>query len=593
MAATNVQAFSGDVEISSNLAVNTNDLFVDTVEGAVGIGTTNPQDVTHIWKNGSNDAHGLLIEQNNAGTGSATLKFGVATTSESTAGLSKAGIFFKRADTNGRGDLLFCMDNADDTNDVDTSNHALTIYRDGNVGIGTNDPGEALHVAGNIRLGAAEGVDDDNFKSIVTTSPLVIHSNADDLDGLGATLNLRSGFNDSESNIMMLSSRSNSNFQYISFATATQERMRIKHDGTVTMSSYLSVGEGITIQNSEDTGFSNVIALSIQATSSDHTSITNGYGSRIQFRTNRGTNAGGSGASADIKGYVWSGGGSGIDYHALDIDVYGDNSSLNKGISILSDSPTGGPARTIMHGNVGIGTTDPKNNLHLFKAVNNQTSGLFIEKQNAGSGTAQITFGVANSGEASEDEGKAGIFFQRTSSNGRGDLKFCIDNVNDANSVGVADCALKITKEGYVQPGQINLAYPGVNGSLGGNYLFQAVYDAYRSGGTSASTTWSGVFERRIQVFRMGCLISIRATLPIRLTSTVMNVQFTWAELGIDGQRSPRTLLNDSEGGGGTWGDATTSSTYLTLPSSGHIGNGGVVYIDLRYLIDVGYIVSY
>jgi hypothetical protein len=154
MAATNVQAFSGDVEISSNLAVNTNDLFVDTVEGAVGIGTTNPQDVTHIWKNGSNDAHGLLIEQNNAGTGSATLKFGVATTSESTAGLSKAGIFFKRADTNGRGDLLFCMDNADDTNDVDTSNHALTIYRDGNVGIGVTNPGEKLEIVegGSIKL---------------------------------------------------------------------------------------------------------------------------------------------------------------------------------------------------------------------------------------------------------------------------------------------------------------------------------------------------------------------------------------------------------------------------------------------------------
>jgi hypothetical protein len=42
MAATNVQAFSGDVEISSNLAVNTSDLFVDTVSGRVGIGMTDP-----------------------------------------------------------------------------------------------------------------------------------------------------------------------------------------------------------------------------------------------------------------------------------------------------------------------------------------------------------------------------------------------------------------------------------------------------------------------------------------------------------------------------------------------------------------------
>ena len=42
MAQTNVQAFSGDVAISSNLAVDTNTLFVDSVGNKVGIGTTNP-----------------------------------------------------------------------------------------------------------------------------------------------------------------------------------------------------------------------------------------------------------------------------------------------------------------------------------------------------------------------------------------------------------------------------------------------------------------------------------------------------------------------------------------------------------------------
>jgi hypothetical protein len=42
MAQTNVQAFSGDVEISSNLAVDTNTLFVDSVNNKVGIGVTEP-----------------------------------------------------------------------------------------------------------------------------------------------------------------------------------------------------------------------------------------------------------------------------------------------------------------------------------------------------------------------------------------------------------------------------------------------------------------------------------------------------------------------------------------------------------------------
>ena len=131
--------------VTSNVLQFTNPTTAFVTTGAVGIGTASPRDVEHIWKDGSNGDHGLLIEQNNAGTGSATLKFGVAHTTESTTGLSKAGIFFRRADTKGRGDLLFCVDNANDTNDVDTSNHAMTIYRDGNVGIGTASPDSIFH----------------------------------------------------------------------------------------------------------------------------------------------------------------------------------------------------------------------------------------------------------------------------------------------------------------------------------------------------------------------------------------------------------------------------------------------------------------
>jgi hypothetical protein len=45
MARTNVQTFSGDVEVTSNLEVGTANLFVDTQTGNVGIGTK--LEVTH------------------------------------------------------------------------------------------------------------------------------------------------------------------------------------------------------------------------------------------------------------------------------------------------------------------------------------------------------------------------------------------------------------------------------------------------------------------------------------------------------------------------------------------------------------------
>ena len=101
---------------------------------------------------------------------------------------------------------------------------------------------------------------------------------------------------------------------------------------------------------------------------------------------------------------------------------------------------------------VGIGTNTPSNSLHVYKASDDQISGLFIEKANGASGTAQITFGVASNSNEAANEGvaKAGIFFQRTATKGRGDLKFCVDNVDNTNVVVVADAKLVNRSDGNV-----------------------------------------------------------------------------------------------------------------------------------------------
>jgi hypothetical protein len=164
-----------------------------------------------------------------------------------------------------------------------------------------------------------------------------------------------------------------------------------------------------------------------------------------------------------------------------------------------------------------------------------------------------------------------------------------------AGLTGYGGGGLLITKEGYVQPGDINLNYSGAAGSLGGNYLFQGVYDAYRSGGQTGGTMTS-IFQRRIQVIRMGGLILIKGYLPSRqITSSDLNYRFTWAELGLDGQRSGiHVVMNDSTSTYGTWSSTIGSdATYLTLTSTGQTLNQAPVnYNHLKYLLDVTYIVS-
>jgi hypothetical protein len=155
---------------------------------------------------------------------------------------------------------------------------------------------------------------------------------------------------------------------------------------------------------------------------------------------------------------------------------------------------------------------------------------------------------------------------------------------------------LLITKDGYIQPGDINLAKVGINRALGGNYLFQGVYDAYRSGGQTGGTM-TGIFQRYVQVIRMGSLVSIRGYLPSRQTgSTALNYRFTWAELGLDGQRSGYiVLLNYSGSTFGSWSSTVLGdSTYLTLQGTGMANNDvNVNYNNLMYLIDMGGINSY
>jgi hypothetical protein len=101
-------------------------MIIKHVSGNVGIGTTNPRDVLHLFR-GSPSTVGVLMGNSHTGGG-------------------RAGFLIDYHGSNGA--ELWNFENTDmwfGTN----NRRRMTIENDGNVGIGTSNPAEQLHVIGN------------------------------------------------------------------------------------------------------------------------------------------------------------------------------------------------------------------------------------------------------------------------------------------------------------------------------------------------------------------------------------------------------------------------------------------------------------
>jgi hypothetical protein len=142
------------------------------------------------------------------------------------------------------------------------SNSQTAFVSTGKAGIGIEpDAGDVgasgLHVDGHLRLGGAADNTDEESMDIKAAGALNVLANESDTDNTNTGLLLRAG-GVNESNITMYGDLSTVDKQYMSFATRSEERMRIDRHGNV------SIGHTAGNYMLDVAGDANCVSLSIQ-----------------------------------------------------------------------------------------------------------------------------------------------------------------------------------------------------------------------------------------------------------------------------------------------------------------------------------------
>lgn len=136
---------SGNLNVSQDLLVDTNTLFVDSTSNKVGIGTTGPEVYFVVYRdNSEEDINGSVLQIEQDGTGDAILTWLLTVTRRWYSGIDNSDSDkWKLATTSG-------------TPNFDTD-ALLTVQTDGKVGIGQTSPDGKLHIHG------PDGSDDPNL----------------------------------------------------------------------------------------------------------------------------------------------------------------------------------------------------------------------------------------------------------------------------------------------------------------------------------------------------------------------------------------------------------------------------------------------
>ena len=153
---------------------NGRNLVLNPGGGNVGIGTTSPDSKLHIdgGTTGSTAFNDVLLKLSGTSTqnyGSVGMLFNMR---EGASG-AKSAIFSKDyAGTWNRSSLVFCTNNDSNSNDATLSDAQMVIRETGNVGIGTTSPGEKLCVNGSIMIKGSSNSTVTNDSKLIFTRDL-------------------------------------------------------------------------------------------------------------------------------------------------------------------------------------------------------------------------------------------------------------------------------------------------------------------------------------------------------------------------------------------------------------------------------------